>query len=265
MICLGIETSCDETGVALCADGRPLLERLGSQADLHALFGGVVPELASREHLRRAGPLLTSLFADAGLTLADVDAVAVARRAGASRQPAGRPVPGQGTVPGLGQATHRGGSFARPSHGRHHRPGRSLSGPGPARLRRTYPDHAPAFAPRRDGARPHPGRRRRRGLRQGGQVAHLPYPVGVYIGCPGADVRTGTGRFSLGPYLDKSEPGISASAVSSTAVARSVAARPHLKAAICPRPGPAIGAAIGRRKLRLACASLNWASPIRSG
>ena len=82
MICLGIESSCDETGVALCADGRPLLERLGSQADLHALFGGVVPELASREHLRRAGPLLASLFADAGLSLADVDAVAVARGPG---------------------------------------------------------------------------------------------------------------------------------------------------------------------------------------
>ena len=57
MICLGIETSCDETAVALCVDGRPLLEKLASQADLHALFGGVVPEIASREHLRRVGPL----------------------------------------------------------------------------------------------------------------------------------------------------------------------------------------------------------------
>ncbi|MBU1610519.1 MAG: tRNA (adenosine(37)-N6)-threonylcarbamoyltransferase complex transferase subunit TsaD, partial [Proteobacteria bacterium] len=49
---LGIETSCDETGVALVEDGRLVAEKLATQIDLHALFGGVVPELASREHLR---------------------------------------------------------------------------------------------------------------------------------------------------------------------------------------------------------------------
>ncbi len=82
MLCLGIETSCDETAVALCDDGRPVLEKLASQIKLHALFGGVVPELASREHLRRMGPLLEALFREAGLGLADVDAVAVARGPG---------------------------------------------------------------------------------------------------------------------------------------------------------------------------------------
>ena len=75
MLCLGIETSCDETAVALCDDGRPVLEKLASQARLHAVFGGVVPELASREHLRCLGPLLDALFAESGLTLAAVDAV----------------------------------------------------------------------------------------------------------------------------------------------------------------------------------------------
>ena len=57
MLCLGIESSCDETALALVEDGRLLASVLASQADVHALFGGVVPELASREHYRYIGPL----------------------------------------------------------------------------------------------------------------------------------------------------------------------------------------------------------------
>ncbi|TVQ46504.1 MAG: tRNA (adenosine(37)-N6)-threonylcarbamoyltransferase complex transferase subunit TsaD [Gammaproteobacteria bacterium] len=78
---LGIETSCDETGVALCArdaDGavRLLAHQLFSQVDLHAAFGGVVPELASRDHLRRLVPLVRATFAEAGVAEGEVDAVA---------------------------------------------------------------------------------------------------------------------------------------------------------------------------------------------
>lgn len=78
---LGIETSCDETGVALCAlesGGRVrlLAHQLFSQVDLHAAFGGVVPELASRDHLRRLVPLVRATFAEAGLAEGEVDAVA---------------------------------------------------------------------------------------------------------------------------------------------------------------------------------------------
>ncbi|HBR06452.1 MAG TPA: tRNA (adenosine(37)-N6)-threonylcarbamoyltransferase complex transferase subunit TsaD, partial [Desulfovibrio sp.] len=51
MLCLGIETSCDETAVALVSEQGLLAERLASQAGMHALFGGVVPEIAAREHL----------------------------------------------------------------------------------------------------------------------------------------------------------------------------------------------------------------------
>ncbi|HMV64781.1 MAG TPA: tRNA (adenosine(37)-N6)-threonylcarbamoyltransferase complex transferase subunit TsaD, partial [Rhodocyclaceae bacterium] len=74
---LGIETSCDETGVALYETGRGLLGHcLHSQIDLHAVYGGVVPELASRDHIRRLPLLLRELLAKTGTTLADVDAVA---------------------------------------------------------------------------------------------------------------------------------------------------------------------------------------------
>ena len=79
---LGIETSCDETALALLRDRTVLAEAMASQVDAHALFGGVVPELASREHLRCLGPLLDGLLARAGVRPADLDAVAVARGPG---------------------------------------------------------------------------------------------------------------------------------------------------------------------------------------
>jgi N6-L-threonylcarbamoyladenine synthase len=74
---LGIETSCDETGVAVYDSKRGLLaHRLYSQIDLHVDYGGVVPELASRDHVRKLIPLLRELLAAAGVTLADLDGVA---------------------------------------------------------------------------------------------------------------------------------------------------------------------------------------------
>jgi len=77
MLVLGIETSCDETGVALYDGERGLLaHRLYSQADLHAEYGGVVPELASRDHIRKAIPLLRQVFEEAGIPLAAVAGVA---------------------------------------------------------------------------------------------------------------------------------------------------------------------------------------------
>lgn len=82
MLVLGVESSCDETGLALVADGRLVDAVLASQADVHALFGGVVPELASREHLRFFGPLFDDLMARSGKRPSDIDAVAVARGPG---------------------------------------------------------------------------------------------------------------------------------------------------------------------------------------
>lgn len=82
MICLGIESSCDETALALTRQGRLMDAVLASQADLHAIFGGVVPELASREHQRFIGPLFDELLSRAGLTPKDIDVIAVTRGPG---------------------------------------------------------------------------------------------------------------------------------------------------------------------------------------
>ena len=118
MLVLGIETSCDETGVALYDTGTGLLaDALHSQVELHALYGGVVPELASRDHVRRLLPLLRDVLERSGRSLADVDLVAYT----------------QG--PGLGGALLVGASVAagialaigKPVAGIHHLEGHLLS------------------------------------------------------------------------------------------------------------------------------------------
>jgi N6-L-threonylcarbamoyladenine synthase len=77
MVILGIETSCDETGVAAYDTGRGLLgHAVYSQVDLHHEYGGVVPELASRDHIRRVLPLTREVLARSGLRLPEVDAIA---------------------------------------------------------------------------------------------------------------------------------------------------------------------------------------------
>ncbi len=74
---LGIETSCDETGVAVFEEGRGVLaERLASQVAIHAAFGGVVPELASRDHIAKLLPMVEEVVAAASLELSDLDAIA---------------------------------------------------------------------------------------------------------------------------------------------------------------------------------------------
>ncbi|NDU93165.1 MAG: tRNA (adenosine(37)-N6)-threonylcarbamoyltransferase complex transferase subunit TsaD, partial [Ferrovum sp.] len=77
MLVLGIESSCDETGVALYdTQGGLLADTLHSQIALHEAYGGVVPELASRDHVRRVVPLIRQTLQQANKTLADLDAVA---------------------------------------------------------------------------------------------------------------------------------------------------------------------------------------------
>lgn len=82
MLCLGIETSCDETAVALVRDGHLLGQQLASQVDVHALFGGVVPEIASREHLRVLPELYAQLLAETGVRSEDISCIAVSRGPG---------------------------------------------------------------------------------------------------------------------------------------------------------------------------------------
>ena len=118
MLVLGIETSCDETGVALYHSGRGLLAHaLYTQAALHAEYGGVVPELASRDHIRRVLPLSREILRQAGCALNDVDAVAYTQGPGL----AGALLVGASIAHGLAYALNV------PALGIHHLEGHLLS------------------------------------------------------------------------------------------------------------------------------------------
>ena len=120
---LGIETSCDETGVALvrtpAGDGVPALlaHALHTQVAMHADYGGVVPELASRDHIRRVLPLAQQVLREAGQALADLDVIAYTRGPGL----AGALLVGAGVACALGAA------LAKPVLGVHHLEGHLLS------------------------------------------------------------------------------------------------------------------------------------------
>ena len=80
---LGIESSCDETAAAVISGGDEIRSNvIASQVDTHSLYGGVVPELASREHLRKVGPVVDRALADAGVGLDRIDGIAVTRGPG---------------------------------------------------------------------------------------------------------------------------------------------------------------------------------------
>jgi N6-L-threonylcarbamoyladenine synthase len=83
MIVLGIESSCDETAAAVLADGRRILsDVVASQDAIHAPYGGVVPELASRRHLQVIGPVIQRALDEAGVKLGDLDGIAVTQGPG---------------------------------------------------------------------------------------------------------------------------------------------------------------------------------------
>ena len=118
MVVLGIETSCDETGVALYDTRKGLLAHaLHSQVAMHADYGGVVPELASRDHIRRLVPLTREILARAGLAVADIAAVAYTEGPGL----AGALLVGTGAAHGLAYA------LGVPAIGLHHLEGHLLS------------------------------------------------------------------------------------------------------------------------------------------
>ena len=122
LLVLGIESSCDETGVALVqsqGSGVPALlaHALHSQIEMHQAYGGVVPELASRDHIRRVLPLTTGVLNEAGRSLAEVDVVAYTRGPGL----AGALLVGAGVACALGLA------LGKPVLGVHHLEGHLLS------------------------------------------------------------------------------------------------------------------------------------------
>lgn len=257
MLCLGIETSCDETAVALCRDGRPVAEKLASQIDVHTLFGGVVPELASREHLRRMGPLLRALFRETGLDLAAVDAVAVARGPGLL----GSLLIGLATAKGLALATGKpligvdhlhahlmaatlGHDVAYPALGLLVSGGHTQlmllhSALDLEVLGRTLDDAAgEAFD-------------------KAAKSLNLPYPGGVYIDVLGSGIDPDRDRFPR-PYLDNQNLNFSFSGLK-TAVATYVDAHPALRVAVMPTASGPIVPEKWPGALRETCAALNFA------
>jgi N6-L-threonylcarbamoyladenine synthase len=119
---LGVESSCDETGVALVqvqGHGLPVLraQALHSQIDMHQAYGGVVPELASRDHIRRVLPLARKVLGEAGASLPDIDVVAFTQGPGL----AGALLVGAGVACSLAAA------LGRPVMGVHHLEGHLLS------------------------------------------------------------------------------------------------------------------------------------------
>src|SRR4030067_847485 len=83
MVVLGIESSCDETAAPVVRDGRVMLSNvIASQVDVHAQYGGVVPEVASRKHIEAIAPVIVQALGDARLTLAEIEGVAVTRGPG---------------------------------------------------------------------------------------------------------------------------------------------------------------------------------------
>jgi len=83
MYVLGIETSCDETAAAVLGDGKLLLSNvIASQVDLHKIYGGVVPEIASRKHMEMIIPVICEALNDASVTLSDIEGIAVTRGPG---------------------------------------------------------------------------------------------------------------------------------------------------------------------------------------
>src|SRR6187399_2940759 len=118
MLVLGIETSCDETGLALYDTARGLVAHsLHSQVAMHTLYGGVVPELASRDHVRRVLPLAQRVLAEAGVAVADLDGIAYTQGPGL----AGALLVGASVASALGYA------LGKPAIGVHHLEGHLLS------------------------------------------------------------------------------------------------------------------------------------------
>jgi N6-L-threonylcarbamoyladenine synthase len=119
---LGVESSCDETGVALVETGESglptlLAQALHSQIDMHQAYGGVVPELASRDHIRRVIPLAQQVMGQVGAELSSIDVVAYTRGPGLAGA----------LLVGAGVACALGASLGKPVLGVHHLEGHLLS------------------------------------------------------------------------------------------------------------------------------------------
>lgn len=256
ILCLGIETSCDETALALVRDACGVHEKIASQEGLHAFFGGVVPELASREHMRVIGPMYDALLAEAGIRAEEIEGIAVARGPGLL----GSLLVGVGLAKGLAF------SLDRPLIGVNHLLAHLLA-PGLER-RLTFPALGLIVS----------GGHTQIGLLQSefeiswlgrtlddaageaydktARMLNLPYPGGRIIDALSGFARPDPDLLPR-PYVDNQNLDFSFSGLK-TALAKAVRARPHLVlSAMQPEPDvPALAAA--KPGLATLCASLNW-------
>lgn len=233
MLILGIETSCDETGLALVehpgAGGLPRLvaEKLATQEDVHAVFGGVVPEIASREHYRVIGPLAEALFRDAGVGPDGLDGIAVARGPGLL----GSLLVGLGFAKGLAMAT--GSPLVGVDHCQAHlsapRLEREIAYPGLGLLvsgghtqlyRLDSPVECEMLGRTLDDAAGE-------AFDKVAKVLNLPYPGGRYVDALAQEAEPVADRFTR-PYLSNSNLDFSFSGLK-TAVATEVDKHPGLK------------------------------------
>lgn len=252
MICLGVETSCDETALALVEDGRLLGEKMASQEQLHALFGGVVPELASREHLRKGAALFRALIDSCGISPGRIGAVAVARGPGLL----GSLLVGMSLAKGL--ALGLGASLVGVNHLHAHLMAAGLEReiPFPSLGLLISGGHTHLYLIRSPFDFELLGRTlddaAGEALDKAAKLVNLPYPGGKFIDRLGQGVEPDK---SLFPRPLVSHPGLDFSFSGlKTSVARHVAANPRLKLPVLPDAGlPDV------QGLPLFCASINWA------
>lgn len=254
MLCLGIESSCDETAVALVRDGRLLGQQLASQVDVHALFGGVVPEIASREHLRVLPGLYRALLEQTGVRSEELSCVAVSRGPGLL----GALLIGLSFAKGLSLAT------GAPLVGVNHLHAHLLA----AGLERELPfpslgllvsgGHTHTYAVHSD----HDFRLLGRTLDDAAGEAfdkaakrlNLPYPGGRLLDELAAGAEPDTTMFPRA-FIDNDSLDFSFSGLK-TAVVNHVDAHPHL--ALPAMAGPEALAPEVRSELAVVCASFNW-------
>lgn len=256
MLCLGIETSCDETALALVRDGRLLGQCLHSQERLHALFGGVVPELASRGHLTALPLLLEQLLQRTGTAIQEIQAVAAARGPGLL----GSLLVGLGMAKGLAMAldvpllgiNHLHAHLLAPGLEREIRfpaLGLLVSGGHTQLYRVTSPFRFEQLGRTLDDAAGE-------ALDKAASMLNLPYPGGRFIDELAAGTEPDRKMFPR-PYLDNRNLDFSFSGLK-TAFAQHLARRPELRLPPLQDQADLTRWAADRPELRTLCASLNW-------
>ncbi|MGE4298609.1 MAG: tRNA (adenosine(37)-N6)-threonylcarbamoyltransferase complex transferase subunit TsaD [Desulfovibrionaceae bacterium] len=257
MRCLGIETSCDETALALVDNGRLLGEVIATQAEVHALFGGVVPEIASREHYRLLGPLYDELLAKTGVGPRDIDVVAVARGPGLL----GCLLTGLGFAKGL--ALGLGARLVGVNHLHAHLLAPGLHGPiaFPALGLLVSGGHTHIYRIRSDTDFELLGRTLDDAAGEAydkvAKMLNLPYPGGRFVDALGRRGTMVPDMFPR-PYLENQNCDFSFSGLK-TAVATHIAAREHLRFAALADPDAALAGQGVSQELADMCASFNHA------